>query len=89
MRLGEFINFEPWRKKIIISPNRVRYFRYTATLYTYSIYLSTSDLMGFIISNFDKHEFTSTWKYTSCCKDVMNHLDCFIKRDGLPAENMF
>ena len=39
------------------------------------------DLYGIIISNTDKHEFSSIWKGLSCCNDVMNHDDCFIKRD--------
>ena len=45
----------------------------------YPIYLSTSDLLSFIISNSDKHEFSSIWKWISCCNDVMNHSDCVIK----------
>ena len=68
--------------KIIISPNRVRYFRYTTTLYAYSMYLSTSDLSRFIISNTDKLEFFSIWKWLSCFNDVMNDVDCVIKRDA-------
>ena len=48
-----------------------------ATLYTYSIYLSTS----FMISNTDKHEFSSIWTWISCCNDIINHVDCFMKRD--------
>ena len=52
----------------------------------YSIYLSTSDLLSFVISNTDKHEFSSTciWKWTRCCNDVMNDVDCVIKRDVYP-----
>ena len=61
-RLRELIIFEPWRE-IIISLNRVRYFLYTIALCTYSIYLSTSDLLSFVISNTDKHEFSSIWKW--------------------------
>ena len=54
----------------------------SATLYTYSFYLSTSDFLSFIISNTDKHEFSCIWKWIiSCCNDVMNHVDCVIKRD--------
>ena len=52
----------------------------------YSIYLSTSDLLSFIISNTDKHEFSSIWTWISCCNNVMNHVDCVIKRDVLPQE---
>ena len=59
------------------------------TLYTYSICPSTSDLLSFIISNTDKHEFSSLWKWISCCNDVMNHVDCVMKCDVLPAENAF
>ena len=53
-------------------------------MYTYSIYLSTSDLLSFIISNTGKHEFCSIWKWRSCCNDVMNHANCVIKRDVCP-----
>ena len=40
-----------------------------------------SDLMSFVISNTDKHEFSSIWKWISCSNDVMNHVDYVIKRD--------
>ena len=39
------------------------------------------DLLSFIICKTDKHEFRSIWKWISCCDDVMNHVDCVIKRD--------
>ena len=55
-------------------------------LYTYSIYLSTSDLLSFIMSNTDKHEFSSIWKWIRCCNDVMNNVDCVIKRDVYPQK---
>ena len=48
------------------------------------IYLSTSDLLSFVISNTDKHEFSSVWKWITCCNDVMNDVDCVIKRDVYP-----
>ena len=74
-------------QKIIISPNLVRYFLYnTAAQCTHSIYLSTSDLLSFIISNTDKYEFSSIWKWISCCNDVMNNVDCVIKRDVYPPK---
>ena len=47
----------------------------------YFIYLSTSDLSSFIISKTEKHELSSLWKWINCCNDVMNHVDCVIKRD--------
>ena len=47
----------------------------------YSIYLSTFDLLTFIISYTDKHEFSCVWKWIRCCDDVMNHIYCVIKRD--------
>ena len=50
----------------------------------YSIYLSTSDLLSFLISNTDKHEFSSIWKWITCCNDVINDVDCVIKRDVYP-----
>ena len=46
----------------------------------YSIHFSTFDLLSFIISNTDKHEFSSIWKRISC-NDVMNHADYVITRD--------
>ena len=56
----------------------------------YSIYLSTSDLFSFIMSNTDKHEFSSIWKWIRCCNDVVNNVDCIIKRSQhLPAKNAF
>ena len=57
-----------------------------ATLYTYSIYLSTSDLLRFIMSNTDKHAFSSIWKWIRCCNDVMNYVDCVMKRDVYPQK---
>ena len=55
-------------------------------LCTYSIYLSTSDLLSFVISNTDKHEFSSIWKRITYCNDVMNDVEvnCVIKRDVYP-----
>ena len=53
-------------------------------LCTYSIYLSTSDVLSFVISNTDKHEFSSVWKWIGCCNDAMNDVDCVIKRDVYP-----
>ena len=47
----------------------------------YSIYPSKSDLLSFIIFNTDKHEFSSIWKWISCCNDFMNHVDWVIKHD--------
>ena len=52
-----------------------------ATVYRYSIYLSPSDLLSFIICNADKYEFSSIRKWMSCCIDIMNHADCVIKGD--------
>ena len=72
--------------KNIISPNRVRYFWYTTTLCTYSINLSTSDLLSFVMSNTDKHEFSSIWKWISYSNDVINHVDCVIKHDVYPQK---
>ena len=51
----------------------------------YSIYLSASDLLSFVNSNTDKHEFSSTiWKWITCCNDVLNDVDCVIKRYVYP-----
>ena len=45
------------------------------------IYLSTSDLLSFVISNTEKHEYSSIWKWIRYCNDVMNDV---IKRDVYP-----
>ena len=36
-----------------------------------------SDLLSFIISNTDKHEFSRIWICTSCYNDVMNQPDIY------------
>ena len=83
--LGELIILS-LGEKIIISPIQVRLFWYTTTLCTYSIYLTTSDLLSFIVSNTNKHDFSSIWKWISCCNDVMNNAECVIKRDVYPPK---
>ena len=60
-----------------------------ATLCTYSSYLSTSDLLSFIICSIDKLKFRSIRKGTGCSNDLTNHVDCFIKRDFYHVENAF
>ena len=76
-RLGELIILEPWRENY--------HFFQPAKLYTYSLYLSAPDLLSFI-STSDKHEFSSIWNLISSCNDVMNHVDCVIKRDVYPQK---
>ena len=34
----------------------------------------------------DKHEFSSIWKWISCWNDIINHVDCAIKRDVYPQK---
>ena len=50
----------------------------------YSIYLPTSVLLSIAISNTDKHDLSSIRKWITCCNDVMNDVDCVIKRDVYP-----
>ena len=52
----------------------------------YSIYLSKSDLLSLIIPYTEKHDFSSIWKWIRCCDDVMNHVDCVIKRNVYPQK---
>ena len=40
-----------------------------------------SDLLSSVISNTDKREISSMWKWIRCFNDVMNDVDCVIKRD--------
>ena len=55
-------------------------------VFYYSIYVSAYDLIGFIIRNTDKQEFSSIWKWISSSTDVMNHVDCVMKRDVYPQK---
>ena len=73
--------------KISKEVGRIDNFRaLVTTLCTYSVYLSTSNLLSFIICNTKKHEFGSIWESINCCNDVMNHVDCVIKRDVYPLK---
>ena len=47
-----------------------------------------SDLLSFVIYKTDKHEFSIIWKWITCCNDVMNDVDCVIKRDVYP-QNLY
>ena len=55
-------------------------------LCTYSIYLSTSDLLSLIILKNDKHDPSSIWKWNRCCNDAMNRVDCVKQRDVYPQK---
>ena len=54
-----------------------------------SIYLSTSDLLSSVISNTDKHKFSSIYKWITCAIDVINHTDWVTKRDVYPEKMHF
>ena len=55
-------------------------------LCTYSIYLSMSDLLSFIISNTDKHEYSSILKWIRFCNDIIHHAVFVIKCDLYPQK---
>ena len=77
-RLGELIIFEPWRENYPFSQLTAVW--NTATLCTYSIYLSTYNFFSFIISNWQNMNFCSRWKCVSCFNhDIISHVDCVIK----------
>ena len=86
-RLGELINFRALARKLSFLPIELAIFdirqHYTCE---FSIYLSTSDLLRFIISYTDKHEFSRIWKWISCSNDVIYHVECVIKRDVYPQK---
>ena len=82
-RLGELIIFE--LENYHFSQPSWKFLIYGDTIYV-SVYLSTSDLLSFIMSNTVKHEFSSIWNWISCCNDVINHVDCVIKRDVYPQK---
>ena len=69
-RLGELIIFEAWRENDHFSQSIQIFLIYGNTIYVF-YYLSTSDLLSFIIFITDKHEFSSIWKWISCCNDVI------------------
>ena len=83
-RLRELIIFKPWRENISFLSTEFDIFDIRQHYVRNSIYLSTSDLLSFVISNTDKHEFSRIWKWITCCNDVMNDVDCVIKRDVYP-----
>ena len=80
-------NFRALARKLSFFPTELDFFLYTITLCMYSNYLSTFNLFSFIISNTDKHEFSSKRKLICCFNDVMNHFDCVIKR-GVHLQKM-
>ena len=49
-------------------------------------HLSLSDLLSCIISNTNKHKFSSILKRIRCSNDVMNHIGCVMKRDVYPQK---
>ena len=84
IEVGRIDNFRALARKLSFLPTELDIFLCTATLCTYFFYLSTSDLLSFIIFNTDQHGFSSKW--VSRCNDVMNHIDCVIKRDVYPQK---
>ena len=84
--VGRIDNFRALARKLSFVPTSLDIFLNTTELCTYSIYLSTSDLLSFIISNSEKYEFSSIWKWIRCCNDVMNNVYCVIKRDVYPSK---
>ena len=75
-KLVGLIIFEPWREN----------YRFSLPKCVYCIYLSTSDLLSFIMFNTNNHECRSIWRWIMCCNDVMNNVDCVIKRDTYPQK---
>ena len=59
--LGEMIIFEPWRENYHFFQTELDIFNIQK--HYVRIHLSTSDLLCFIISNTDTHEFSSTCVY--------------------------
>ena len=78
-KVGRINNCQYFARQIINSSNQVRYFQYTTTLCTYSVYPSASDLLIIIYSYTDKHKFRWIWTQWN---DVMNDVDRIIKHDG-------
>ena len=64
---------------IINFTNQARYFSYMSTLwYIYILFIFQYLIkLNFIISNTDKHEFSSIWKWRriSCHNNIMNGVD--------------
>ena len=76
--VGRIDNFRAKARKLSILPTEFDIFDIRQHC-TYSIYLLMSDLLSSVISNTEKHRVSST--RISDCNDVMNHVNCVIKRD--------
>ena len=79
--VGRIDNFRVLARKLSILSTELEIFdiqqHYVRIRVTYQRLI----LSSFTISNADKHEFSSIWKWSSCYNDVMIHVDCVIKRD--------
>ena len=49
--------------------------------YHFSQLSYTSDLLSLIISETNKQDFRSIWNWSRCCNDIMNNVNCVMKRD--------
>ena len=89
-------NFRAFARKLSFLPIELDIFDIRQHDCTHSIYLQTSDLLSLFMCNTVKHDFSSRsiWKWIKCCNDamnndVMNTVDCLIKRDVYPQKNAF
>ena len=84
--VGRIDNFRALARKLSFLPTELGIFyiwkHYIRILFIFQRLICLS----FIISNTDKLEFSSIWKWICCCNDVMNHADCVIKRDFYPQK---
>ena len=84
--VGRIDNFEALARKLSFFPSWI-FLIYDNSMYVF--YLSFNVSFGelfFFISNTEKHEFSSIWKWISCSNDVMNHVDFAVKRDVYPQK---
>ena len=79
--VGRIDNLRSLARKLSFLPTQLNIFdirqHYIRILFIFQRLI----LLSFIISNSDKHEFSSIWKWMSSSIDVTNHVDCVMKRD--------
>ena len=74
-------NFRALVRKLSFPPTEVDSFYIRPHYLRIILFIfQTSDLLS-VISNTKKYEISSIWTWISCSNDVMNYVDCVIKRD--------
>ena len=78
--VGRIDNFRALARKLSFLPTELDVFDIWQH-YIHILFIFQRLFFLSCISNSDNHEFSSILKWISCCNDVMNRVDCVIKRD--------